>query len=164
MNNFSCKCQWAVCLPKGLVFLIFASPDKKGLPSCSNWTLTLGRQCRVLWCRWWLKRHPSSLNVKNAHKKSQECCFPSELNYALRLQGQTEGRNLMFTIGLKSTYSRASSEWATLEHSDLPHSFPCSFEYSNVFEYGEKLCASQGQHEQYWSKIYQHLAEIWPKM
>ena len=36
---------------ESVFFLISASPDKKGTSCYSNWTLTLGRQCRVL-VRW----------------------------------------------------------------------------------------------------------------
>ena len=41
--------------------------------------------------------------------------------------------------------TRASREWANLRHSNLPHSFPCSFEYSNVFNYGETTWSSRSQ-------------------
>ena len=50
------------------------------------------------------------------------------------------------TVGLTTNpIIRASREWATLRHSNFPHSFPCSFEYSNVFEYGEPTWSSRSK-------------------
>ena len=60
---------------------------------------------------------------------------------------------------------RASSGWPELGHSNLPHSSPSSFEcrmYPSVYP-SASTSKHKLQNEPYWSKIHQHLAEIWPK-
>ena len=54
-----------------------------------------------------------------------------------RQLAQTNWDILKPTLKTFLLVTRVSDEWAIFKHSNMPHSFTCSFEYSNTFEYVE---------------------------